>query len=139
MEGMKSLRDAKYVDTQRKMIDRANACHSGDLVAEQFINLPHRDTEGYYQLIRKPMALNKMAKAVQGVMGRETPSGVSIFMSWSAMEDMMSLIWKNARIFNEDGSEISNQAGMLEVRTLFHTLLLLDVLTKTGLLQAPCR
>jgi len=56
-------------------------------------------------------------KHVRGVKGREKPTGVSFFRSWQSFEDEMSYIWNNARHYNEDGSEIFNLAGELEVST----------------------
>lgn len=35
--------------------------------------------------------------------------------SWQAFEDEISYVWNNARLYNEDGSEISILAGQLEV------------------------
>jgi hypothetical protein len=40
-----------------------------------------------------------------------------LFKSWDAFEDAFSLIWKNARIYNEDGSDIYNLSLELEART----------------------
>ena len=35
--------------------------------------------------------------------------------TWDAFENEMSYIWRNAREYNEDGSEISNLSYELEV------------------------
>ena len=37
------------------------------------------------------------------------------FKTWADFEEDMSLIWKNAMHYNEDGSEIHNLAKQLEV------------------------
>lgn len=42
-------------------------------------------------------------------------SGVSDFKSWEAFEEQTSLIWRNAREYNEEGSDITLLAGELEV------------------------
>jgi len=62
------------------------------------------------------MSLTSVRKKVQGVVGREQPTGHTLFKSWDALEAAMSLIWKNARDYNEDGSEIYNVSLELEVR-----------------------
>jgi hypothetical protein len=71
-----------------------------------FQNLPTRALKDYYQLIKEPMSLSAVQKRVRGVVGREAPTGHTLLKSWDTFEDAMSLIWKNARIYNEDGSDI---------------------------------
>lgn len=61
------------------------------------------------------MSLNGVQKKVKGVVGREAPTGFTLFKSWDAFESVMILIWKNARIYNEDGSDIYNLSQELEV------------------------
>lgn len=61
------------------------------------------------------MSLSAIKKKVQGVVGREAPTGHTLFKSWDAFENAMSLVWKNARIYNEDGSELYNLSIELEV------------------------
>lgn len=103
-----------------------------------FQNLPSRSLKDYYQLIKDPMSLAAIQKKVRGVIGREAPTGHTLFKSWDAFEDAFSLIWKNARIYNEDGSDIYNLSLELEVRSLFllpHCL----ILTSTGNLQQETR
>jgi hypothetical protein len=82
-----------------------------------FQNLPSRSLKDYYQLIKDPMSLAAIQKKVRGVVGREAPTGHTLFKSWDAFEDAFSLIWKNARIYNEDGSDIYNLSLELEART----------------------
>jgi hypothetical protein len=60
------------------------------------------------------MCLRSVQKLVRGVRGREKPTGISVFKNWQAFEDEMNLIWDNARLYNEDGSEISEVAGQLQ-------------------------
>lgn len=81
-----------------------------------FHNLPSRSLKDYYQLIKDPMSLFAIQKKVRGVVGREAPTGHTLFKSWDAFESAFSLIWKNARIYNEDGSDIYNLSLELEVR-----------------------
>ena len=61
------------------------------------------------------MSLAAVKKKVQGVVGRDAPTGQTLFKSWDSLENAMSLIWKNARDYNEDGSEIHNVSLELEV------------------------
>lgn len=61
------------------------------------------------------MSLSAIQKKVRGVIGREAPTGHTLFKSWDAFESAFSLIWKNARIYNEDGSDIYNLSLELEV------------------------
>lgn len=90
--------------------------NSGDLaIFQPFLNLPTRALKDYYQLIKDPMSLSAIKKKVQGVVGREAPTGHTLFKSWDAFENAMSLVWKNARIYNEDGSELYNLSVELEV------------------------
>ncbi len=56
-----------------------------------------------------------MQKRVRGVRGRASATGVTELRSWDAFEHEMSLIWTNAREYNEDGSDMYNLAGELEV------------------------
>jgi hypothetical protein len=103
-----------------------------------FQNLPSRSLKDYYQLIKDPMSLAAIQKKVRGVIGREAPTGHTLFKSWDAFEDAFSLIWKNARIYNEDGSDIYNLSLELEVRSLF-LLPRCVILTSTGNLQQETR
>jgi len=55
-------------------------------------------------------------KRVRGVIGRNAPTGLTELKSWDAFEQMTSLIWKNAREYNEDGSDLYTLSQELEVR-----------------------
>lgn len=55
------------------------------------------------------MSLNSAIRHVKAG-GSGTP-----YTSWKLYEDEVSLIWKNAFHYNEDGSEISNLARDLQV------------------------
>ncbi|KAJ8115070.1 hypothetical protein OPT61_g3186 [Boeremia exigua] len=87
----------------------------GDLaIFQPFLNLPTRALKDYYQLIKDPMSLAAIKKKVQGVVGRDAPTGQTLFKSWDAFESAMALVWSNARIYNEDGSELYNLSLELE-------------------------
>jgi hypothetical protein len=88
---------------------------SGLPIFAPFVNLPSRSLKDYYALIKDPMSLAAVKKRVQGVVGRDQPTGFTLFKSWDALENAMVLIWKNARDYNEDGSEIYNVSLELEV------------------------
>jgi hypothetical protein len=91
----------------------------GDLnIFQPFVNLPTRALKDYYQLIKDPMSLSAIKKKVQGVVGRDAPTGHTLFKSWDAFENAFSLVWKNARIYNEDGSELYNLS--LELEEIFN-------------------
>lgn len=84
------------------------------------------------------MSLAAIQKKVRGVVGREAPTGHTLFKSWDAFEEAFSLIWKNARIYNEDGSDIYNLSLELEVRML-SACSRTPVLTGVGNLQQETR
>ncbi|KAI9880143.1 MAG: hypothetical protein M1830_005172 [Pleopsidium flavum] len=79
-----------------------------------FLNLPPRQLTDYYRLIKHPVSLKSAQKKVRGIRGRDKPTGVSFFRNWQAFEDEVSFIWRNARDYNEDGSDISKLAGQVE-------------------------
>lgn len=61
------------------------------------------------------MSLKSAQKAVRGIKGRDPPTGTTFLKSWQAFKEEVSKIWQNARTYNEDGSDISELAGELEV------------------------
>ena len=65
-----------------------------------------------------------MQKKVRGVQGRNPPTGITELKSWSAFEEEVSWIWRNAREYNEDGSDIYILAGEFEVSFLAPSLTL---------------
>ncbi|ORY00242.1 Bromodomain-containing protein [Clohesyomyces aquaticus] len=97
----------------REMIDYEDP-GSGLQIFLPFLNLPSRSLKDYYQLIRHPMSLSAVHKKVRGVVGRNPPTGKTDLKSWDAFEEDVSLIWKNAREYNEDGSDIYNLSIELE-------------------------
>lgn len=80
-----------------------------------FVNLPSRKLVDYYKVIRHPVCFKSLAKRTRGQHGHGTPSGISDFRSWSALEEEASFIWRNARDYNEDGSEMYTLANDFEV------------------------
>lgn len=87
---------------------------SGLQIFQPFIQLPSRALKDYYQLIKDPVSLSAVQKKVRGVIGRNAPTGFTELKSWDAFEQMTSLIWTNARIYNEDGSDLYNLSLELE-------------------------
>ncbi|KAF2187628.1 Bromodomain-containing protein [Zopfia rhizophila CBS 207.26] len=91
----------------RELIEFADP-GSGLQIFQPFVNLPSRSLKDYYQLIKHPVSLSAVQKKVRGVVGRNPPTGITDLKSWSAFEDEVRMIWRNAREYNEDSSEIYN-------------------------------
>ncbi|KAI9656051.1 MAG: hypothetical protein M1821_005112 [Bathelium mastoideum] len=79
-----------------------------------FVALPSRSLADYYQVIKYPVSLNSVRKRIRGQQGRNQPTGITELKTWDAFENEMSYIWRNAREYNEDGSDISNLSFELE-------------------------
>ncbi|MCJ1405326.1 hypothetical protein MMC11_008553 [Xylographa trunciseda] len=111
-----SFKDNTFQQVQEKivteLIDLKN--EDDELISGPFLNLPSRELRDYYSVIKSPQCLKRIQKQVRGIQGREKPNGVSLFKSWRSFEEEMSKIWNNARLYNEDGSNISELAGQLE-------------------------
>ncbi|CAI7631209.1 unnamed protein product [Penicillium bialowiezense] len=87
----------------------------GQEVAYPFIGKPDRTLyRDYYELIQHPVSLRSIQKKVRGTDSRKNTSKTTAYPSWQSFEEEVSYIWKNARAYNEDGSEISALAGILE-------------------------
>jgi hypothetical protein len=81
-----------------------------------FIKLPTRDElEDYYKVIPNPIDLTMLRKRVKGVRGKQAATGISEFKSWAAFEEASSYLWRNAFLYNEDGSDIFVLAKELQV------------------------
>ncbi|KAK8203752.1 Bromodomain-containing protein [Phyllosticta capitalensis] len=88
---------------------------SGLPIYQPFVHLPSRSLKDYYSAIKNPMSLDRVLKKVQGFIGRSAGfSGISDFKTWHQLEECAALIWRNARDFNEDGSDIFNLANEFE-------------------------
>ncbi|CAK1363405.1 unnamed protein product [Cercospora beticola] len=79
-----------------------------------FVFLPSRSLTDYYRVIKHPVSLKGVQKRVRGVHGRDAATGISDFKTWDAFEQEVSWIWRNARDYNEDGSDMYALAGDLE-------------------------
>ncbi|KAI9886202.1 MAG: hypothetical protein M1823_001998 [Watsoniomyces obsoletus] len=95
-----------------EMIDLHN--DQDEHIALPFHNLPPRKLTDYYALIKKPVSLKGIQKRVSGVHGRHEKTGVTDFKTWGAFADEMSYIWRNAREYNEESSDIVALVGQLE-------------------------
>ncbi|KAI9698485.1 MAG: hypothetical protein M1836_004066 [Candelina mexicana] len=85
------------------------------LLALPFYKLPPQQLRDYYNIIKNPVSLHSIHKKIQGFQGREKPAvSKTIFQSWASFEEEISFIWRNAREYNEDGSEIYELAGEVE-------------------------
>jgi hypothetical protein len=108
-----------FQQAQEKLLDECLEYEEDSiLIFTPFINLPPRSLADYYALIKHPMSLKGVQKKVRGQRGRDAATGKTDLKSWQALEDEMSLIWHNAREYNEDGSALYDLAGELE--TYFH-------------------
>lgn len=89
---------------------------SGQEVAYPFIGKPDRTLyRDYYELIQHPVSLRSIQKKVRGTDSRKNTSKTTAYPTWQSFEEEVSYIWRNAREYNEDDSEISALAGILEV------------------------
>lgn len=77
--------------------------------------LPSRKLEDYYKFIKYPVSLKGVRKRINGEHGRNERTGITDYKSWDAFEEDVSFIWRNARDYNEDGSEMFELAGQFEV------------------------
>ncbi|KAI9731537.1 MAG: hypothetical protein M1834_004657 [Cirrosporium novae-zelandiae] len=113
-----SFKGDSFQAAQEKIIDEMFYLRdaSGRDVSQFFRNLPSKSIPGYYESIKYPMSIREMKKKVQGGsgVGRGRPSGITQLRTWQAFEHEISFIWKNAREFNEAGSEIVELVGKLE-------------------------
>lgn len=88
---------------------------SGEDVAYPFIGKPDRNLyRDYYEIIQHPTSLRTIQKQVRGTDSRKNPSKTTAFPTWKSFEEEVAYIWRNAREYNEDGSDISMLAGILE-------------------------
>ena len=93
-------------------------CSRGLEIYSPFGNLPTRKLEDYYKVIRHPVSLKSVAKRTRGQHGRAPPTNQTDFKTWDLFEDEVSFIWRNAKEYNEDGSDMYNLAIDFEVRLL---------------------
>ncbi|OAX84494.1 hypothetical protein ACJ72_01135 [Emergomyces africanus] len=87
----------------------------GEEVFFPFLSMPDRNLyKDYYEIIKHPVSLRAILKLVRGTDRRKNSTKTTPFKTWDAFEEEVSYIWRNAREFNEDGSEIVSLAGSLE-------------------------
>ncbi|OXV08817.1 hypothetical protein Egran_03421 [Elaphomyces granulatus] len=88
---------------------------NGQEIATPFINKPDRSLyKEYYGVIQHPVSLRSIQKQVRGSDGKNALSKFISFPTWQSFENEVEFIWRNAREFNEDGSEVFMLAGVLE-------------------------
>ncbi|PMD38186.1 Bromodomain-containing protein-like protein [Hyaloscypha variabilis F] len=74
---------------------------------QPFVELPSKlDLPDYYLVIPNPIDLKSFRKRVKGVHGKQAATHISEFKSWAAFEEAASYLWRNAFLYNEDGSDI---------------------------------
>lgn len=82
-----------------------------------FLAKPDRNLyKEYYDVIQHPVSLRSLQRQVRGREGRKPHSEKTAFPTWQSFIDEVSYVWRNAREFNEEGSEIVELAGIVEVR-----------------------
>ena len=59
--------------------------------------------------------MRSIQKKVRGTDGRKSFPKITAFPTWQSFENEVEFVWRNAREFNEDDSEIVAFAGILEV------------------------
>ena len=96
-------------------VNNADISRSGLKIFTPFVMLPSRELVDYYRVIRQPTSLNGLMKRVKGIHGRKDNTGLTDFNTWDAFENEVSKVWQNARVYNEDESEIWMLAGELQV------------------------
>jgi hypothetical protein len=84
-------------------------------IYEIFRTLPPRSLKDYYEMIEHPVSFNSIRKRIRGIHSRAESTGVTDFTTWSSFEDEVSLLWKNAWTYNEDGSDLYNLATEMKV------------------------
>ena len=113
-----------YVWRLQHTLSADDICSDSPPVFSSFVNLPSRTIVDYYRVIKNPVSLKSVQKAVRGIRGRDKPTNMTFLKSWAAFEEEIAQIWHNARTYNEDGSDIYVLAGELEVCGLDKTHLL---------------
>ncbi|KAF7189349.1 Protein polybromo-1 [Pseudocercospora fuligena] len=86
----------------------------GMAIFTPFVFLPSRKLEDYYKVIKHPVSIKGVQKLVKGVHGRNPPTGHTDFKTWDQFEQEVSFIWRNARDYNEDGSDMYQLANEFE-------------------------
>ncbi|KGO43723.1 Bromodomain [Penicillium expansum] len=87
----------------------------GQEVAYPFIGKPDRNLyRDYYEIIQHPVSLRSIQKRVRGTDSRKNSSKTTAYPTWQSFEEEVSYVWRNAREYNEDDSDISILAGVLE-------------------------
>ncbi|CAG8901899.1 unnamed protein product [Penicillium egyptiacum] len=88
----------------------------GQDVSYPFIGKPDRNLyRDYYEIIQHPVSLRSIQKRVRGTDSRKNSSRTTAYPTWQSFEEEVSYVWRNAREYNEDDSDISILAGVLEV------------------------
>lgn len=77
--------------------------------------LPSRSLVDYYQVIKYPVSLKGVRKRINGEHGRNERTGITDYKTWDAFAQEVGFIWRNAREYNEDGSEMFELANQFEV------------------------
>ncbi|KAF2719927.1 Bromodomain-containing protein [Polychaeton citri CBS 116435] len=105
-----------FADAQQKIVTDfiKYVDNEGLRIYTPFETLPSRQLEDYYAVIKNPVSLRSVLKRAKGQHGRNPVTGISDFKTWDAFESEIGLIWRNAKTYNEDGSEMFELATRFE-------------------------
>jgi hypothetical protein len=121
IDQMMDLPNAEYVFRPHDIAIFAKTCFS-----RNFYEKPSkRQYPDYYQLIPRPTSLTDIKKQVEK--GR--------FSTWDAFIAETRLIWSNAKVYNDDGSQIYVFAEALEVRSTSLARITRPLTRKIGLVR----
>lgn len=97
-----------FLQAQHKILEELLHYTEDDMeIYASFANLPSRTLTDYYDLIgSNATCLKLLQKRVKGIHGRTPAAWHSDYQSWKAFEDAVAFIWKNAQLYNEDGSDL---------------------------------
>jgi hypothetical protein len=116
MSELTRLKDSELVSPILSLCLKLTPRTSGQDVSYPFIGKPDRNIyRDYYEIIQHPVSLRSIQKRVRGTDSRKNSSRTTAYPTWQSFEEEVSYVWRNAREYNEDDSDISILAGALEV------------------------
>ncbi|KAJ5868034.1 hypothetical protein N7534_002587 [Penicillium rubens] len=115
MSELTRLKDSELVSPILSLCLKLTPRTSGQDVSYPFIGKPDRNLyRDYYEIIQHPVSLRSIQKRVRGTDSRKNSSRTTAYPTWQSFEEEVSYVWRNAREYNEDDSDISILAGVLE-------------------------
>jgi Transcription factor involved in chromatin remodeling, contains bromodomain len=118
MSELTRLKDSEWVSLILIFCVRLMSRTSGEDVSYPFIGKPDRNLyRDYYEIqFNIPCPYGAFKREVRGTDSRKKfiPK-TTAYPTWQSFEEEVSYVWRNAREYNEDDSDISILAGVLEV------------------------